>query len=178
MKDYLEPLLQTQEEETDSADWSELGQLTGRNRHRSAERAAQVELRPARARAAFAQGMQRVSVEPGEGSKRENRVAPDGEGPGGMFLGPPEEFPVGGRLGRTAGSTPTPGQRRTDGAAWLYGQLRQSLARTDRPGQTAGQSIPLEREERAASGRGLSLEQVDRLFQRDARRYDGEFTFY
>lgn len=66
---------------------------------------------------------------------------------------------------------------RTARSGSLYGELARTrqAARYRRP--AAGQKVSLEKERVTAEGTGLAAADLDKLFQRDARRYDGGFTW-
>ena len=68
------------------------------------------------------------------------------------------------------------GRRETEGAA-LYEALRRA-ARTARAGRQGPGTVALTLPDRAASAPGLTLTDIDRAVQRDARRFDGGYTLY
>ena len=76
-----------------------------------------------------------------------------------------------------ADGAPPGGTQRSTGAAWLYQQVRQSAAQAGyaRPAQVF---YPQETAAEPSGGPSFGPEELDRLFQRDARRYDGPFTLY
>lgn len=68
------------------------------------------------------------------------------------------------------GWTDRPGR----GAAWLDGAVRRSLAAGSIPAGRGGQSVTVVRSAERNGGT-MGAEGLDRLFRRDARRYDGGF---
>lgn len=66
---------------------------------------------------------------------------------------------------------------RNGGAEWLYERLRRSETQAGY-GRTGAAYLLTAPEPHTPAGRGLTPEGLDRLFQRDARRYDGGFTLY
>ena len=93
-----------------------------------------------------------------------------GASPGEAWTGggsPPEWLEEAGTAGR---------QRTGGGAAWLYQRLRAATAAAGSAGR-AGEAVTLVKE-MGAAGAPVSAAEVDRVLERDARRYDGGFTLF
>ncbi len=95
----------------------------------------------------------------------------------------PAEHPGWTRTGETAGAWEETEEirwgapKQSTGAAWLYRQIRQSAAEAGAiPLGTGRWTAPVQRRDEPAAE--FSPQTLDRLLERDARRYDGGFPLY
>lgn len=168
MIDYLALLLERQarEEEKRPPDWSVLG------RERAVGQAGTAEEKeaPPEAAPAGAEGAARAGAAAGMGGTADLE-AQERLGEKLSF-----ELPLSGAVTESNGGWMA-AVRPAGGAERLYQQVRRSQARAGYSRPVSGVT-PLAAVEPRPEARGVSPEGLDRVFQRDARRYDGGFTLF
>ena len=164
MTDYIEDSLdRLEEEEERSWDWHEAAAvLSARSSEKSRQAAAQ---------------SQNGTAAPETAAVRERRRErePDLPASARSAAGGTQEPAESGTEWSGLEGTAPPGQPAAAGLYWGLARLRAAAAYgTSAPGRTVVRVPALTSEETP----GLRPAELDRLFQRDARRYDGRFTLF